>query len=746
MLQTPRLIAISAGIIITAASLFFQVSDNEFTRLLHSKLEAVAYDLRFQYSLPQDVESYPGIIIVDIDEKSLAAEGHWPWPREKLARLVERLFEAGISVLAFDMVFAEPEPNPASLLLSSNQLARDQLSREKPPPLSPRLTQELTNLSQHISGDAIFARSLNGREIALGYVLTDEDANAGSPGQAMNIAGIDAAGLGTVPQKQGITGNIPQLTASAPYGGFFNASPDADGIMRSAPLLYRYQGRLYPSLALETARLFYVLEEIKLKTAAINNQQTIEHVSLDFYDIPTDGSGRVLIPYRGKQGNFSYVSATDVLNREDLSGLIPEAAVAFLGTTAQGLFDWRATPVSPVYPGVEIHASILAGIMEQSFPYRPAWADGADFTYILVSGIILACLLPFVSPTLLLLISLFFIGGTLAGNLWLWKSYGYVMSVMVPTLNMLLLAIFNVAYGFLIELRRKNELKEMFGQYVPPALVEEMSRTHDVAGFDGESRNMTVLFADIRNFTTISENLSATELKDMLNRFFTPMTEIIFQNRGTIDKYVGDMIMAFWGAPLDDPQHARHAIEAALQMQACTTQLRNEFLALGLPEIGIGIGLNSGTMNVGNMGSEFRRAYTVLGDNVNLASRIEGLTKFYGVGLLVSDMTRQGLEDDFVFRFIDKVRVKGKSLPVDLYQPLAFSSGAGETLLGELQLHEQAVAAYFARDWDQATQLFKELKLVNPQVAVYEIYLARIEELAGHCPTEWDGIYTHLEK
>lgn len=736
MIQSSRLIAITSGLIIVAASLAIQLSDNDFIKSLRSRVEAIAYDLRLKYSLQETTEPYPGIIIVDIDEKSLAAEGHWPWPRHKLAKLVDRLFTAGISVLAFDIVFAEAENDPASLLLSLTDEAN----------LSPALKQELTNLKAHVNGDEILARSFQDREIALGYVLTDNPAETGRLGQAINAGDTNKEVRLSIPEKPGFTGNIDKLVDIASNGGFFNASPDADGILRSSPLLYRYQDKLYPSLALETARQYFVVDELEIKTASIGDTETMEHISLGFYDIPTDSNGRVLIPYRGKQGSFSYVSATDILNAQDLSTLIPEAAVAFVGTTAQGLFDWRATPVSPVYPGVEVHATILAGIMEQSFPYRPVWARGADFAYILACGIMLAALLPFLSPLALLAITTGFISITLYINTWLWQSYGYAMSMTVPVLSILLLATFNLAYGFLIEMRRKNELKEMFGQYIPPALVDEISRNHGNLGFDGESREMTVLFADIRSFTTISESLSATELKNMLNLFFTPMTEIIFQHRGTIDKYVGDMIMAFWGAPLADKQHARHAIEASLQMLQRVKQLKKEFTAHGLPEINIGIGLNSGTMNVGNMGSEFRRAYTVLGDNVNLASRIEGLSKFYGVEFLVSEMTMEGLEDVFVFRFIDKVQVMGKSIPVNIYQPVCSSENAGELLLKEIDAYNDALEAYFSANWEQARKMFTQLKAANEEQSVYNIYLERINELENNCPQTWDGVYTHTGK
>jgi adenylate cyclase len=330
-------------------------------------------------------------------------------------------------------------------------------------------------------------------------------------------------------------------------------------------------------------------------------------------------------------------------------------------------------------------------------------------------------------------------------NLWLWIDQAFVTSLIGPLLAVVAVTSFNLVYGFFTETLAKRQLKSMFGQYVPPELVEEMSRNPEGITDDGERRELTVLFCDIRGFTTISEQLTASQLKDLLNRFFTPMTEIIFDHRGTIDKYVGDMIMAFWGAPLADPDHARNAIDTALMMLARTEELKPELARLGYPEVNIGIGLNTGPMNVGNMGSQFRRSYTVLGDSVNLGSRLEGLTKFYGVQLIVGEQTHAG-QDAFLFRQLDRVQVKGKKEPTRIYTPICRLDEATSEVRAELALYEQARRAYIEKRWDDAEQGFRELRVEEDNV-LYDIYLERLAHLRVEPPDDdWDGTFVHTSK
>jgi adenylate cyclase len=301
-------------------------------------------------------------------------------------------------------------------------------------------------------------------------------------------------------------------------------------------------------------------------------------------------------------------------------------------------------------------------------------------------------------------------------------------------------------YGYLFETRKREHLKEMFGQYVPEEHIDEMLKASGNYAMLGEDREMTVLFADIRNFTSISETMTASELKDMLNEFFTPMTEIIFKHEGTIDKYIGDLIMAFWGAPLKDKKHAEHALAAALEMQNAVDKLKKVFAERGWAEVNIGIGLNSGIMSVGDMGSRFRRNYTVLGDAVNLGSRVEGLTKYYGVKIMTTESTQQD-QKKFIFRQLDRVRVKGKKVGVNIFEVVAYKTPAQEKLLQEMTLSDLALNNYFNQQWEAAEKLFTELHIAHPDTKFYSLYLNRIQEFKQNPPpTDWDGVYAHANK
>jgi adenylate cyclase len=735
-----RLVPIAGGIAITLLVVFLHQADSGVLRAVRDRLDWLVYDLRFNQTLPADPVPHRDVVIVDIDEASLAEVGHFPWPRSVLAQLIDRLVEAGVVVVGFDIVFAEAEENPIRQVL-----------REATPLLgdnAARLGELLAPVDEELDGDLLFARSISaareaGIDIVLGYALTQEQNRAGVTGDPLELLDAPDPGALGLEQMTGHTANIPVLQQAAERAGFFVSTPDADGVNRSYPMILAYDDAIYPSLALESARRFLFVEEIALLSTPIGGVETLEAVSLDGELLPTDGLGRVMIPYRGPARTFDYVSAADVLRGD--AGEALAGRIALIGTSAVGLVDIRSTPVSSVYPGVEVHASVLAGIIDGQFPFKPPWADGVDIVLTFGLGLLLSLVLPFSGVLLYVLASAVAAGIAVWVNLWLWIDQAFVTSLIGPLLAVVAVTSFNLVYGFFTETLAKRQLKSMFGQYVPPELVEEMSRNPEGITDDGERRELTVLFCDIRGFTTISEQLTASQLKDLLNRFFTPMTEIIFDHRGTIDKYVGDMIMAFWGAPLADPDHARNAIDTALMMLARTEELKPELARLGYPEVNIGIGLNTGPMNVGNMGSQFRRSYTVLGDSVNLGSRLEGLTKFYGVQLIVGEQTHAG-QDAFLFRQLDRVQVKGKKEPTRIYTPICRLDEATSEVRAELALYEQARRAYIEKRWDDAEQGFRELRVEEDNV-LYDIYLERLAHLRVEPPDDdWDGTFVHTSK
>ena len=729
--RSAKRVAVLAGFALVALMLWVQNTELRAVSALRERLELLAYDLRLNATLPATAAKSNSIVLIDIDERSLRAEGQWPWSRTRIADLVDRLNDAGAAVIAFDILFAEPERNPVHQIVSDLKEA------------DPELVQALAGYSERIDADRRLAASLQGGDSVLGFVLHNEPVpGSGTLPEPIATVGEDAPIV--IPAMRSVTGNLELLQEAAGTGGFLTTLPDRDGSIRRSPLLLQHDGGLYPSLALAAASAFLLVESPEIHLARVGAIEAVDHLILGGQHIPTDAAGQVLVPYRGPARSFPSLSATDVLQGRADPALL-ENRIALIGTSALALADLKATPVAGVFPGMEIQATLLAGLLEGGFRSQPAWARGANFALLLAIGCLLAAGLPYLKAGLMLVTATSAAAVVVWLNLWLWHA-GLVLALAAPLALVAVLAAFNMVYGFLFETRSRQQLKGMFGQYVPPALVEQMSQRPEHFGFEGESREMTVLFADIRSFTTLSESLSAQALKELLNRFFTPMTRVIFDRRGTIDKYVGDMIMAFWGAPVRDAEHAEHAVAAALDMLQAVRTLQVELAREGLPEIAIGIGLNSGVMNVGDMGSEYRRAYTVIGDAVNLASRLEGLTKYYGVDVVVGPHTRE-LAPGYVYRRLDRVRVKGKRTAVEVFAPLCRSTDLNEGLREELVAHEQALEHFWRREWPEAQALFVLLNESHPETLLYRLYLERIAQLRERrLGDDWDGVYERREK
>jgi adenylate cyclase len=731
-------IPIIIGLIILALSVWVQLTSFSPIRATFARLENIVYDLQLRTKLFAHRKfSESPVVIVDIDDTSLSKEGRWPWPRSKLADLVYHLHQQGVVVIAFDVLFPEKQTNIIDSIL--NQLKKESLTGSD-------ITKALQELHPYFDEDAKFAKSLTTIDTALGMTFFPKNITQGklsAPLLTLNTPAEKQLGFILAP---GYIADIPELESAAKNSGFLNVFPDADGIVRRVPLLMRYQDGLYPSLALNAVRL-YLLSNIKLITAPYGDDSIrLEGIELGDHTIPTDTQAQVVIPFVGNSYTLPYISATDVLHDNTPTNAL-QGKIVFVGTSATGLGDLHATAVQGVYPGVEIQASIAYGILMNTFSYKPAWAIGAEILITVVLGLLFIFTFPYLGPrTLGLLIIIIPIILIMLNNI-VWEKTGLIITILIPLILPVILAIVNILYGYLFETLRREHLKEMFGQYVPEKHIDEMLKASGKNyGLLGEDREMTVLFADIRNFTTISEPLAAAQLKDLLNDFLTPMAEIIFKYHGTIDKYVGDLIMAFWGAPLKDKKHAQHAIAAALDMQTMVKKLHSEFKARNLPEINIGIGLNSGIMSVGDMGSKFRRNYTVLGDAVNLASRIESLTKYYGVKIMVTESTQQE-QKNFVFRQLDKVRVKGKKTGIAIYEVVCKQNELTDVLRQELELSHQALELYFKQQWKQAHALFSQLQKEHPNTLFYQIYLNRIIAFeVTPPPANWDGVYVHTSK
>jgi len=472
---------------------------------------------------------------------------------------------------------------------------------------------------------------------------------------------------------------------------------------------------------------------------------SLEKLSLEYIDIPVDKNVQALVPYRGKEGSFLYVSAVDVIN-----GLVDKKilqdAIVLVGTTAPGLYDLRTTPVQKQYAGVEIHANLISGILDQNIKQSPAYVDGVEFIQLLLIGCLLTLLFPLLSPLWVTFVTLVISSITIAANITFWQYGNLVIPLAASLILIFIIFVANMSYGFFIERRGKLQIASTFGQYIPPDLIDEMNFNEDSYSLEAENREMTVLFSDIRGFTTISEGLTPAQLSELMNAYLTPMTKIIHEKRGTIDKYMGDAIMAFWGAPLEIPNHARHALETAMDMLERLNAIRIEFIERGWSAIYIGVGLHTGMMSVGNMGSEFRMAYTVLGDAVNLGSRLEGLTKVYGVEIIVSEATRDAVPE-FAYRELDIVKVKGKDKPIGIYEPIALEEEITDGELAEMEKSKKAISAYRKQDWLIAQPFFEELQKMLPERKLYSIYLERINNFMNNPPpANWDGVFVHTSK
>ncbi len=735
-------ILIGLGLLIV---LFFVGSAARFYRLdIVEQLSDILYDYRLRLTMPRTMDDR--IVIVDIDEKSLKEDGRWPWGRDRLALLMDELFDKyGVAVVGFDVVFAEKDESSGLRVLQG--LAENQLKGDK------SYQEALAKIRPQLEYDDMFARTIKNRKVVLGYYFTNQDASQASgmlpeptfPAGAFSGHAVDFT------TWNGYGANLPELQQAAASAGHFNPLVDSDGRVRRIPMIVEYGGAYYESLSLAMVRT--LLGKTKLSPGYGETKNggyaDMEWLDLDAANvrlkIPVDREVATFVPYRGGQGRFRYVSIADVLHeRVDPAQL--KNKIILVGTTAPGLLDMRSTPVAKVYPGVEIHANMISGILNQDLKERPAYMLGAEVVWVLLVGIALSFLLPLFTPAKAIFASAFALILTTGLSLFAWQ-YGNVLMPVTNSLVMIaLLFALNMSYGYFIESRTKRQITGLFGQYVPGEVVEEMAKNPERVSMEGESREMTILFSDVRGFTSISESLDPRQLSMLMNEFLTPLSRVVYKHRGTIDKYMGDCIMAFWGAPLADKDHARNAILSGIEMQETLKALQSRFKERGWPEIQVGVGINTGRVIVGNMGSEIRVAYTVMGDEVNLASRLEGITKQYGVGIIVGENTRN-LANEFLYRELDHVRVKGKDKPVAIYEPVALIGEAGRALHDEVKLFHEMRRLYRRQDWEQAELQLMNLQRMSPDSALYRLYAERVVYFRKNPPSEdWDGVFVFHTK
>ena len=694
-------------------------------------VERSTYDARLRLTMPRTVD--PRLAIVDIDEKSLSEIGRWPWQRDRMAKLVDQLFDRyHIRLLGFDIVMAESDNS--SGLRSLEALGNKELQHDT------AYQRVLQQIRPQLDYDNLFAVSLRGRAVILGYYLSNEGSTVGAlpaPAIAPQIMqGRDVA----VTHWRDHGGNLASFQNAAAGAGHFNPIIDPDGSVRRVPLLAFHQGNYYDSFSLAMARAY-------LHGAKITPQfdgTVLESLRLTqdakfLGNIPVDENIAAWVPYRGREKSFVYFSAADVL-----AGRVPaqqlDGKMIILGTSAPGLRDLRSTPVGEVFPGMEVHANLVTGILDHRIKQRPQYTDAIEVLTLLILGIGMIIFFPWRSPlrssaavlsTLLLLV---------AGDLALWQFANWIMPIAASLLLVVALYVWNTAYGYFTEARAKLQITQRFGQYVPPELVQRMLLDPELYNMDSRRADLTVLFSDVRSFTSISEGLEPEELADLMNAYLTAMTEVIRRHGGTLDKYIGDAIVAFWGAPVEDLNHANNAVMAALEMQLELQQLNLRFKEKNWPALQVGIGINTGPMTVGDMGSRIRLAYTVMGDAVNLGARLEAKTKDYGVAILVGAATKERTPG-IVYRELDCVQVKGKEQAVTIYEPIGSNSDAAVAASSALHDWNAMLQHYRAREWDQAEALLQRLAQTDPHAASIQIYLQRIAAWRVSPPAaDWRGV------
>jgi adenylate cyclase len=679
------------------------------------------------------------VTIIDIDEKSLAKLGQWPWPRTRIADLIINLTALGAAVIGFDIVFAEPDRlNPDVAADTIRYL--DEVTRSK--------------LRALPSNDQIFADAMRRSRVVLGQsglpsVISEFDKTLPLTGVAM---------LGDEPQRfmldfPGLLRNVNVLEQAAAGRGLISIKTERDGIVRRVPMLMQAQGATMPSLSFEILRVATATGTILTKS----EKAGIKSVAVRGLELPTDHNGQLWVHFARRDPSI-YISAVDVLEGRVAPEMIARKLV-LVGTSAVGLLDIKTTPVDPVMPGVEIHAQVLESALTRAVLSQPGYGIVIEFCAAMALGILVIAFAPLFGPVTLVVVGGMF-ATLLAGTSWyFYAQHRLLIDFTYPLLSTTAIYLTLIFSSFVREQAQRRQIRSAFGQYLSPALVEQLAQSPEKLVLGGEEREMTIMFSDVRGFTSISESYKHDPqgLTTLMNRFLTPLTNAILARKGTVDKYMGDAIMAFWNAPLDDKEHQLNACQAALDMLERIDQLNHD-RELEAKEGGhvyiplnVGVGLNTGVCVVGNMGSDLRFDYSVLGDSVNLASRLEGQSREYGFPIIVGSKTALAVKDKFAILELDFIMVKGKKEPEVIYAIAGREDVAQSSHFQRLRnLTIEMLACYRSRDWEGALQAIERGRKTDQAHGLellYKLYEARIRGYQENPPPpDWNGAFALLTK
>ena len=714
---------------------------------LHDKFDGNIRDQMF--ILRGEQPDTKQVVVIDIDEESLNQLGQWPWSRNILSQVVTNLTNAGVGVIGFDIVFAE-------------------VDNSNPTRVFQKFGRSIDGIPDY---DEQFAYTIANAPVILGYQFQLEDEKfikkKAPKIPATFIERGRQLGEDYLINAKGTILNTPIIQDNGYSSGFFNNIPDDSGIIRSVPLIIRYQDQVYPSLALEILRASTGIDRIYVDY----NELGVSHISIGDFIIPTDRYGRILVNFRGKEKTFDYISASDIFNGtfdpKDIEG-----KVAILGASAAGILDLRAIPFEAVYPGVEVHANVVDNILNGDFLTKPAEINSLEILSIFLLSLLVMIAVTFTpiwaNPIIFILGSI----ATLYGIYYLLFTHMIVFNIVFPISAILLANIVATLLDYMFEIKKEEAIKKKFATKVSADVMHSLLDNLENDKFEAIEKEVTVFFSDVRGFTNISETLSDPKvLIDFLNEYMEPMTNIIVEEQGTIDKYIGDAIMAYWNAPADVENHADRALIATLNQLHYLKDLNEKLLKdsrftsvvkmseeKNIPVVDIGIGLNTGNAIVGEMGSSIRSDYTTIGDTINLGARLESLCKFYDSKCNISEFTKNALKGNYIFRLLDFVTVKGKKEPIKIFQVHDFNRDdkkyptlynvSQDQLIKEIKYYHKGVQLYQDGNFSEAIEIFKDINTWEDKTNknIYNIYIERCEHFIENPPKDFSGIFEHTSK
>lgn len=740
-----RLVVMAMGLIALSLALFVRwVDPGPLIIARH-----LVFD-RYQTWQPRDYAPAP-VRVISIDEASLARLGQWPWPRHYIARMIDNLTEMGAAAIAFDVIFAEPDRTSPGRVMADWPMGSDVRSK---------MEAMVKGLPDH---DAILAQSVASSPTILGMILKPGRDEAFALNRKAGFAAHQDV-LDGIPRYGAASRNLPELEDAAIGIANFGYAPERDGIVRRIPLLGQIDDVILPTISIEALRVAQNASTIIARSAQAAGEDRfgsmlgLHLLRVGQIEVPMTADSRFWVHYTEAVPERE-VPAWQILLQPETAIDRVEGHIVLIGATAPGLRDLRPTPFHSDEPGILVHAQALEQMILGDFLLRPGWADAAEFLGLAFLGLVFAMAMPWVGPVICAGLGLIFASGGAYASWLAYSEANLLVDPLYAAVSALIVYLVVTATQYVISERERTRVRGTFGRYLSPALVQRMADSGEEPQLGGQQRQLTLLFCDIRGFTPISESMTPIQLTQFINKFLTPMTDTILATGGTIDKYMGDAIMAFWNAPLDEPRHAARAVEATLQMRERLRVLEPSWQAEAaeegrtLPPVRIGMGVNTGDCVVGNVGSDQRFDYSCLGDTVNTASRLEGQSKTYGVDLVVGEDS-VALAPGFAYLELDMIRVKGKRNAVRIFTVLGAPDVAATPEYQALTAHHDALlAAYRAQDWDEADRLLK----TRPQAEVgdipgsldglYEEYRVRIQELRQDPPgADWDGVYEAKSK